>query len=245
MTKLDALKKLIYKVTGEKCNKNTIEEGISFLAEKIVGENPNTQTTADALNYIAENYEDEAASTKIPITESMTFSSFVMPEDMKVTLDKSILDYFSAEDKAAIEQQVENDGYADYPFYEYVDIPPHVDEEEEYPEIYVTIIGLSFNITDTSVYNINMSGNYNTTGDSNEFYIKFSSLDGINFFISSFGVLYYNDGAEYSVISQKMEFPIELNFSEMISSSEDAHGWNDVLSEFLFTEATITSGSGV
>ena len=58
MTKLDSLKKLIFKITGKECDKRTIEEAISFLAKELIGEDPNTQTTADALYYIAKNYND-------------------------------------------------------------------------------------------------------------------------------------------------------------------------------------------
>lgn len=64
MTKLEALNKLIYKITGEHNRKNTIEGAISFLVKKIVGEDPNTETIADALNYFADNYISEGGKRR-------------------------------------------------------------------------------------------------------------------------------------------------------------------------------------
>lgn len=178
--------------------------------------------------------DDEETLT--PVTENLSFDNLVLPSNMNITLSKNILDYFSAEEKAEIESQLENDGYASYYFYQYADIP-HVGEEEDPPENRISNLNLDLSIGEEGVYRISVEGNFHRTGDtaSNEFYIKFSSLDGINFFVSSFSVLYWNDGAEYSVIPQKMEFPVTINFSEIVNESEDAKGWNDVLSEFLYT----------
>ena len=174
----------------------------------------------------------------IPITENMDFNNLAIPENMEITLEKNILDYFTPEEKAEIEQQHQEEGYASYSFFQDIVIP-YVDEEEEPPENRVAIYELSFSLNESNIYEIVMDGVIRRAGynDSNEYYITFSSLDGINFFISNFGVLYYDydSGAEYSVISPKMEFPVTLNFSEMINGSEDAKGWNDLLSEFLFT----------
>ena len=209
-----------------------------------------TSTEADTKVQIVVKVEEESQDgggddsgddeeTLTPVTENLSFDNLAMPRNMNIVLEKNILDYFSTADKADIESQVETDGYAYYCFYEYVDIP-HVDyEQEEEPELPENRIGnlsLNFEISEGGVYSVNINGNFARTGDIAEFYIKFASLDGINFFVSSFSVLYYNDGAEYTVIPEKMEFPVTINFGEVVSESEDAKGWNDLLSEFLFTD---------
>lgn len=263
MTKLDSLKKLIFKITGKECDKRTIEEAISFLAKELIGEDPNTQTTADALYYIAKNYNDggktEGNYAKIfESVQAMNNDTNKNEGDIavvyncatsavtqnttfrkfikpeRITLDKHITEYI---DETIGEEFTHN-------FYEDILLSSQ-NEEHTFGMDYLYVSGgyrydsETEEYTDEFIYTFGLYGYFtNKSYEGHPMYsINFISNDGINFEPSFYLLVCDTESSsDIRVDADNIISEVDIKFSEIEGT------WNDIISKFLFTESTNFGG---
>ena len=180
---------------------------------------------------------DEGSSEQnlIPITENMTFRKLVKPSS-NIVLDKPIWEYFD---------NVSEGEEFNETFYRDAIVPTDSLDMFSIDDLSISADFLdpeTYEPTDKLYYKFNMFGYFSSPlGEYGTpmYFVNYVSEDGTTF-IPNFGITTNWDqetGAPINTPVNDIESQLDINFSQISGT------WNDVISEFLFTDEVINNGN--